>query len=85
MFTNHAGVYAYLYEQKKRKVLIVVNSTEEDFDVTSLEMKNIEFSKVYKISRRSGRKVAVKHTKSGDKVDISTKNDHLTTQTFVLE
>ena len=85
VLTNHCGVYAYLYAQRNRKVLIVVNSTEEDFDQTSLEFRGVEFSKIYKLSRSSGRKVSVKYKKSGDKVDISTKNEHLTTQTFVIE
>lgn len=85
VLTNHCGVYAYLYKQRGRRALIVVNSTEEDFDHTGLELKGIEFSKLYRISRRSGRRVAVKYERSGDKVNISTKNEHLTTQTFVIE
>lgn len=85
VMTNHAGVYAYLYKQRNKDVLIVVNSTEEDFSTTELELRNIEFSKIYAISRKSGRKVKVKYEQTEKGVSIQCKNTHLTTQTFVLE
>lgn len=85
IFTNHAGVYAYLYKQTTKNILIVVNSTEEDFDTTELEFRNISFTKLYAISRTSGRKVQVKHETVGNKVSIKIKNFHLTTQTFILQ
>ena len=84
MFTEHAGVYAYLYQQKTRKVLIVVNSTEEDFDRTELELQGLEFSRVFAVSRKSGRKNRVKYERQGNKAVFFTKNGHLTTQTFIL-
>lgn len=84
VLTNHAGVYAYLYRQKTKKVLIVVNSTEEDFDHTVLELQGIKPSKVYKIQRKSGRKVPVRFEMQGNTLVLPTKNEHLTTQTFVI-
>lgn len=68
-----------------KNVLIVVNSTEEDFDSTDLELRNISFTKLYAISHKSGRKLQVKYEVVEDKVSIKTKNFHLTTQTVILE
>ena len=84
IFTEHAGVYAYLYKQKTKKVLIVVNSTEEDFDTTELVLQNIQVSDIFAIDRSSGKKTRVAYEKSGDKIVMQTKNGHLTTQTFLL-
>ena len=85
VFTNHAGVYAYLYQQKAKKVLIVVNSTEEDFQTTDLELQNVEFTKLFAINRKNGKKQSVAFEKRGDTVCIQTQNAHLTTQTFILQ
>lgn len=85
VFTNHAGVYAYLYQQKAKKVLIVVNSTEEDFQTTDLELQNVEFTKLFAIDRKNGKKQSVAFEKRGDTVCIQTQNAHLTTQTFILQ
>ena len=85
VFTNHAGVYAYLYQQKAKKVLIVVNSTEEDFQTTDLELQNVEFTKLFAIDRKNGKKQSVAFEKRGDTVCIQTQNTHLTTQTFILQ
>ena len=84
VMTNHAGVYAYLYQQKNKKILIVVNSTVEDFKTTNLEMQNLEFSKIYEINRKTGRRKAVKFEKTENGVCIQRENVHLTTQTFIL-
>ena len=83
-FTDHAGVYAYLYKRKKEDVLIVVNSTEEDFGETVLEFQGVEFSQILTVGRKSGRKRRVLFEKRGDKTILRTKNEHLTTQTFLL-
>lgn len=82
--TNYAGVYAYLYRQNKKCVLIVVNSTESDFDTTNLEIQNLQFTKMYAIHRKNGRKVPVKFDKKGNEYTLKAKNEHLTTQTFIL-
>ena len=84
VYTHHAGVYAYLYQQKKRKILIVVNSTEEDFDTTELELQNVSFTKIRAVSRKSGRKLPVRYERKGNSVSIQSKNGHLSTQTFIL-
>lgn len=84
VFTNHAGVCAYLYERRNDRVLIVVNSTEEDFATTELELRNIDVTKISTIDRKSGKKRHVEFERVGDKYIIKTENGHLTTQTFVL-
>ena len=84
VFTDHACVYAYLYKQKSKKVLIIVNSTEEDFATTDLRLHNLQFSKIVAIDRKSGKRKRVSYTQQGDKTVISTPNQHLTTQTFIL-
>lgn len=84
LLTNHAGVYAYLYKQNKRKVLVVVNSTEEDFATTNLEFSNISFNHLYTINRKNGKKSKVKYEQDGNIVRIKSENTHLTTQTFIL-
>lgn len=84
VMTNHAGVCAYLYRQKNKSILMIVNSTEEDFDETVLELQGITPSKVYKIHRKSGRKVPVRCEMQGRNLVLPTKNEHLTTQTFVI-
>lgn len=84
VMTNHAGVCAYLYKQKNKDVLIVVNSTEEDFKVTNLELQQLDFSKIYEINRATGRKKAVAFDKTEKGVCIHRANTHLTTQTFIL-
>ena len=63
----------------------MVNSTEEDFDATELEFSNLPFEKIYAISRKNGRKKEVKYQRIGNYFCIKTKNEHLTTQTFILE
>lgn len=85
VLTNHAGVYVYLYKQHNKKVLIVVNSTEEDFEKTELEMQNIDFSRMYTISRKSGKRIVKKYERHGNMVYIKNKNSHLTTQVFILQ
>lgn len=84
VYTNHAGIYVYLYRQRNRKILIVVNSTEEDFDTTDLQMQNIDFSDILMIDRKDGVKHRVDYVRAGGQVTIACPNTHLTTQTFVL-
>ena len=84
ILTNYAGVYAYLFKKRNKDILIVVNSTEMDFDTTNLEIRNIDFNKVSCISRKTGKKRPVKFTKSGNDYKFMTKCEHLTTQTFIL-
>lgn len=85
ILTNHAGVYAYLFKKKNKDVLIVVNSTVEDFDTTNLELRNVDFSKISTISRKTGKKRPVKFEITADGIcKINTKNEHLTTQTFII-
>ena len=84
VLTNHSGVYAFMYKQGKKRVVIVVNSTEQDFDTTNLEVRGVEFNRVVALSRTSGRKRAVAFEKQGDITVIKTYNEHLSTQTFIL-
>ena len=74
----------FMYKQKSKKVLIIVNSTEEDFATTDLRLHNLQFSKIVAIDRKSGKRKRVSYTQQGDKTVISTPNQHLTTQTFIL-
>lgn len=85
VYTNHAGVYAYLYNQPKRKVLIVVNSTEEDFSQTTLQLQNIEFSALWRIDRKNGTKRKTAYQMQDGVCTIVQPNEHLTTQTFILK
>lgn len=82
--TNHAGVYAYVYKQRNRRVLLIVNSTEEDFDCTELEIHGIDFKRVQRIDRKKGKKAAARFERDGAILRIQTKNEHLATQTFLL-
>ena len=82
--TNHAGVYAYVYKQGRRRVLIVVNATEEDFDCTELEIHGIDVKRVQAIDRKKGRKATARFERDGAILRIQTKNEHLATQTFLL-
>ena len=84
VWTDHAGVYAYLYEQRGKKVLVVVNSTEEDFDKTDLWLQGWKAGKIFAIDRKSGKKRRVRFEEENGKTTIFTKNGHLTTQTFLL-
>ena len=72
------------YQQKGRKILVVVNSTEEDFERVRLECLNVEFSQIKAIDRRSGKRTLVPYERKGDIVEIKQENVHLTTQTFLL-
>ena len=85
IMTNHAGVCAYLYKQRGKKVLIVVNSTEEDFENTSLELQNVHFKEILQLRRSSGRKCRVGYELQVNTLTIKSKNMHLTTQTFILK
>lgn len=85
VYTNHAGVYAYLYNQPKRKVLIVVNSTEEDFSQTILQLQNIEFSALWRIDRKNGKKRKTAYQMQDGFCTIAQPNEHLTTQMFILK
>ena len=84
VWTDHAGVYAYLYEQRGKKVLVVVNSTEEDFDSTDLWLQGWNAGKIFTIDRKSGKKRRVRFEEENGKTTIFTKNGHLTTQTFLV-
>ena len=84
VLTNHAGVYAYLFRQNKRYVLMTVNSTEEDFDTTDLELIGIDVSKIRRIDRKTGKIVRTAFEREGRCLRIKNKNEHLSTNTFLL-
>lgn len=84
IYTNYAGVYAYLYKQKAKNVLIVVNSTEQDFETTDIEVQGLKIAKIQTVDRTSGNLKSVEFEGEGEQVIIKTKNTHLTTQTFIL-
>lgn len=84
IYSEYSGVYVYAYRRRIGSVCIVVNSTEEDFDRTRLTLQNAEFSKVYTIDRKSGKKRPVSFTKEGNTIELDVKNEHLTTQTFIF-
>lgn len=85
VYTNHAGVYAYLYDQSSRKVLIVVNSTEEDFSQTTLKLQNINFTSLWRIDKTSGKKRKTAYQMQDGVCTIAQPNEHLSTQTFILK
>lgn len=85
VYTNHAGVYAYLYDQSSRKVLIVVNSTEEDFSQTTLKLQNIKFTSLWRIDKTSGKKRKTAYQMQDGVCTIAHPNEHLSTQTFILK
>lgn len=89
VYTNHAGTYVYNYKKDykkgKKNVLITVNGTEEDFEVTNLRLQAISFSRVRAVDRVSGKLVNVEYEFDGENLTLKTQNEHLTTQTFVLE
>lgn len=85
VYTDHAGVYAYLYQQTSKQILIIVNSTEEDFATTDLRFQGVSFDKIFAINRADGKKKRVKFTQNGESVSIATENKHLSTQTFILQ
>lgn len=84
VLSNYAGVCTYLYRQARKWVLIVVNSTESDFETTDLQIQNLPFSKICTIHRKNGRKMSVKYTQENGIYKLQTKNEHLSTQTFLL-
>jgi hypothetical protein len=84
VLSNYAGVCTYLYRQARKWVLIVVNSTESDFETTDLQIQNLPFSKICTIHRKNGRKMSVKYTQENGVYKLQTKNEHLSTQTFLL-
>ncbi len=85
VITNHLGVYAYKYKQKNKTVIIVVNSTEEDFESVELKINGFEFKEIFAVSKTTGRRKKVKFTKRGGKLEITVKNERLSTQTFILK
>lgn len=85
IYSEHAGVYTYTYRRRANTVLTVVNSTEEDFDKTRLTLQNVKISKLYAIDRKSGKKRPVSFEEEGNVIVIDSKNEHLTTQTFLFE
>lgn len=85
VYTNHSGVCAYLFKKKNKYILIVVNSTEEDFITTDLRLQNITFNKILYLDRKTGKKRSAKYIRSADNLTIKLPNEHLTTQTFILK
>lgn len=85
IYTNHSSVYAYLFKKKGRNILIVVNSTEEDFVTTELKLQNITFNKILHISRKDGKKRNAKFDFKDNILSIKLPNEHLTTQTIILK
>ena len=57
----------------------------EDFQMTDLEFQNVEFTKIFAISRENGKKQPCCFERTGNSVRIQTENTHLTTQTFILQ
>lgn len=85
VFTDYAGVYAYVYERRGGKALIVVNSTVEDFDCVELELQGVEFSEIKAVSRENGKIEKVEYVRQGNVVKILHANESLTTNTFLIK
>lgn len=81
----HAGVYVYLYEQRGRRIVLVVNSTEENFEELEIELWGFPFTSVQVVDRTDGRLTSAPFRFDGNKLCVACKNEHLTTSTIVLK
>jgi len=85
VLTNHSGVYSYVYREKRRTVVILVNSTETDFKEIELELVNTAFKNCRRIHKKTGGKYKTEMEKRGGRYVIKTELGHLSTQTLIFE
>ncbi len=84
LFTNHAGVYAYRYKRENDSIVIVVNSTEENFQTVDLELCNIPVQKISRVDKKSGKVKKTAFTRSEKGVKIKVPMKYLSTHTFII-
>ena len=84
VLTNHAGVYAYRYERAGQSVLILVNSTEENFETVDLELCNFAVEKVLRIDRKCGRRKNTPFERTEKGICVKVPFAYLSTQTLIL-
>lgn len=83
-YSLHDAVYAYLYEQTGRYILLVVNANYNLFSSVELILENVPFSKIESIEK-DGRRQEVVHQKEGNRLLIKKELPYLSTLTFLLE
>lgn len=84
VLTDHAGVYAFLYQQEEEERLILVNSTEENFAAVNLRFYHMTPTQIFHIDHESGERVETFFERNGDEYRISVAFPYLSTHTFLL-
>lgn len=82
--TDYAGVYAYLFNEKDKQTLILVNSTVNSFDKISFRAKGVDFTGIRYIDRGNAKIKNVEFERRGDRITLPLPFERMTTATLLL-
>ena len=83
VFSNHSGLSPYLYEKKDKFILLLTNSTVNNFNKIVLTVKDLKFGGIQTITREGKLKNTV-YKQNGVCLTINEPLEYLSTAAFVL-
>lgn len=83
-YSHNDAVYPYLYEQKGRYALLLLNANYNDFPSIDLTLENVPFSSISCIGK-DGKTRMVTYSSKGCRIRIRKKLSYLSSEAFLLE
>ena len=84
VISDYSAIAPYVYIEKDRTTLILVNTTVQTLDKVKFKYKGKPFTKIKEIGRDRKLK-EVTFTKSGEEITIDESFEFLSTKTFIFE
>lgn len=81
---EYQGISPYLYDCPDKKVVIITNSTLENYEKIKCKVHEVDFEKVYAVEK-SGQTKEISFTRVGDEVEFDTELAYLSTVTLILK
>lgn len=85
IMSEYPGIYAYLYEREKDKILILVNSTVSSFSKILLSINGFSFNNIWVIDKVNGSRKEVPFCIEHGQLSIDTPLEYMSTMTFILK
>lgn len=83
--TGYSGIYTYVFRKRSKTVLIIVNSTLNDRDPFTLDIKGIKCNSIKMLSRENGKVRKLDFVQNGTTITLDNTLKALTTCCLIIE
>lgn len=84
VYSDYAAIVPYIFEEKDKFVLMLINTTVNCFDSVRLALKNVPSAKGIEEVGRDGKTVPCRYTRTGGGISLDEPFEYLSTKTLII-